>query len=65
MVLGSLIGVLVAVVILLVVWWAVHQIADATWAPRIVTTILDVLLVVGFVAYILSAVKLLTGWRLR
>jgi hypothetical protein len=54
----DLIGLLVAVVILGLIYWAVHRLAGAFGLPAPVVVIIDVVLVIIFVLYLL---QMLTG----
>lgn len=58
----SLISLLVIVILLLLIYWAIHRVADALGAPPIVLTLLDVVLVVVFVLYLLQFLGLTSGW---
>ena len=51
----TLIGLIVVLLVLGLVWWAVHQIAGAFGIPPQVVVVIDVLLVLLFVVYLLRA----------
>lgn len=55
----DLISLLVVLIVLLVVYWAVHRFAAAFGAPAPVIVVVDVLLVLIFVFYLLQAFGLL------
>ncbi len=50
----GLIGLLIVVIVLALVYWALHQIAGAFALPAQVVVILDVVLVIVFVLYLLG-----------
>ncbi len=54
----SLIGLLVLVIVLGLVYWAVHKLASAFGLPAPVVAVIDVILVVIAVVYLLDAF----GW---
>ncbi len=51
----SLIGLLVIVIVLGLIYWAVHRLAAGFGLPAPFVAVLDVLLVVVFVVYLLDA----------
>jgi hypothetical protein len=51
----DLIGLVVVIIVLLVVYWAIHRLAQAFGAPPVVIAVVDVLLVLVFVLYLLRA----------
>ena len=57
----DLIGLLVAVVILGLIYWAVHRLAAAFGLPAPVVVIIDVVLVVIFVLYLLQVLGVYSG----
>lgn len=57
----SLLGLLVVVIVLLLMYWAIHRVAAAFGAPAPVIAVLDVLLVIIFVLYLLQGFGVLGG----
>jgi hypothetical protein len=61
----SLITLLVVVLLLCLVYWAVHRLASAFGLPPQMVVVIDVLLVVVFVVWVLSTLGVLPGMGLR
>jgi hypothetical protein len=56
-----LIGLIVAVLLVCLAYWAIHRIAAAFGLPAQIVVLLDVVIVVVFVVYLL---RVLGWWRL-
>lgn len=61
----SILSLLVVLILLGLVYWAVHRIADAFGIPAPIVVVIDVVLVIVFVIYLLSALGMLGGVGLR
>lgn len=61
----SLWGLLIVVLILCLLYWAIHRITKAAGVPDIVIAALDVLLVIIFIVYVLGAFGYGPGISLR
>jgi hypothetical protein len=57
----DLIGLLVVLIILSLIYWAVHKIAGAFGLPAPIVVIIDVVLVIVFVLYLLQVLGLWAG----